>query len=207
VLLAHALALAALLLAGGSVHARTQEAARGAEPPRTAPAVEWNGVLDLQERLKDVQVETDGEGRHWIVVDAPGGPLRLAPDEFAVRLESVQEEQRRHGFLYTLLNITTPWGCLWVGLGFLGQALFTFRMVLQWWVSEKERRSVVPTAFWWGSLIGGAMLFTYFVWRKDIVGIVGQSTGLFVYARNLVLIHRTRAAARTEDGRSQPRTA
>jgi lipid-A-disaccharide synthase-like uncharacterized protein len=34
------------------------------------------------------------------------------------------------------------------------------------------------------------MLFVYFIWRKDIVGIIGQSTGVFVYARNLLLIYR-----------------
>jgi lipid-A-disaccharide synthase-like uncharacterized protein len=33
------------------------------------------------------------------------------------------------------------------------------------------------------------LLLVYFVWRRDIVGIVGQTTGVFVYARNLVLIY------------------
>lgn len=106
----------------------------------------------------------------------------------------MQEGQRANGFLYVLFNITTPLGFVWVALGFLGQALFTFRMVLQWWASEKEKRSVVPVGFWWGSLFGGLMLFVYFVWRKDVVGVLGQSTGVFVYARNLILIYRARAA-------------
>ncbi|MCE9593041.1 MAG: lipid-A-disaccharide synthase N-terminal domain-containing protein [Planctomycetes bacterium] len=83
---------------------------------------------------------------------------------------------------------------LWVTLGFAGQALFTGRMLLQWWASEKLKRSVVPESFWWASLVGGLMLLVYFVWRKDVVGVVGQSTGAFVYARNLVLIHRSRTA-------------
>ena len=74
----------------------------------------------------------------------------------------------------------------------MGQVMFTFRMVVQWWASEKHKRSVVPVSFWWGSLFGGALLFAYFVWRKDIVGVVGQSTGVFVYTRNLVLIHQGR---------------
>ncbi|MCY2961597.1 MAG: lipid-A-disaccharide synthase N-terminal domain-containing protein [Planctomycetota bacterium] len=100
------------------------------------------------------------------------------------------------GFLYRLFNITKPWSFAWIAVGFLGQALFTFRMVLQWYASEKEKRSVIPVAFWWGSLFGGILLFVYFVWRKDIVGIVGQSTGIFVYARNLVLIHRRPLPAR-----------
>ncbi|MBL8861807.1 MAG: lipid-A-disaccharide synthase N-terminal domain-containing protein [Planctomycetes bacterium] len=82
---------------------------------------------------------------------------------------------------------------MWIAVGFAGQALFTLRMVLQWYASEKEKRSVVPVAFWWGSLAGGILLLSYFVWRKDVVGVVGQSTGVFVYARNLILIHQNRA--------------
>ncbi|MBK7874607.1 MAG: lipid-A-disaccharide synthase N-terminal domain-containing protein [Planctomycetes bacterium] len=215
---AHALALGALALFtrtahAGLAHAEPLAAASAvAEPARetlaqrdvhaapsaaslaATPAVEWGGVLDLQKRLKDVPVEYDATGNPVFVLDTPEGPLRLSPDEFAARLADVQQGQREHGFLYVLFNITTPWGFVWVALGFLGQALFTFRMVLQWYASEKEKRSVIPIGFWWGSLFGGVMLFVYFVWRKDIVGILGQSTGVFVYARNLVLIYRARAA-------------
>ena len=79
------------------------------------------------------------------------------------------------------------------------QVLFTGRMLVQWLASEKRKRSVVPVAFWWMSLIGGVMLLTYFIWRKDIVGVAGQSTGLLVYGRNLILIRRRRG---TYDRRS-----
>ena len=75
-------------------------------------------------------------------------------------------------------------------LGFLGQALFAGRMLVQWLVSERQRRSVVPTVFWWMSLGGASMLLVYFVWRRDIVGVVGQTTGWIIYLRNLWFIHR-----------------
>ena len=52
---------------------------------------------------------------------------------------------------------------------------------------------MVPVGVWWGSLIGGLMLLSYFIWRWDIIGVIGQSTGAFIYARNLVLIYRARA--------------
>jgi lipid-A-disaccharide synthase-like uncharacterized protein len=146
--------------------------------------------VDLQRRLGDVDVHRN-EGGYVVRL----GDEEVGAEEFLARLDRAEEEQRSKGFLFALLNITTPWGILWVTLGFAGQALFTFRMVLQWLVSEKEKRSVVPVGFWWGSLFGGLMLFAYFAWRKDIVGIVGQSTGVFVYARNLVLIYRHRAVA------------
>lgn len=141
--------------------------------------------IDLQRRLGDVEVRRTESG-----YVARVGTEEVGGDEFLARLARAEEDRRAKGLLYALFNITTPWGFLWVTLGFAGQALFTFRMVLQWLVSEREKRSVVPVAFWWGSLFGGLMLFVYFLWRKDIVGIVGQSTGVFVYARNLILIYR-----------------
>ena len=75
-------------------------------------------------------------------------------------------------------------------LGLLGQVLFTGRMLIQWLASERERRSVVPVAFWWMSLAGASMLLVYFLWRKDIIGVLGQSAGWVVYTRNLWLIYR-----------------
>ena len=60
---------------------------------------------------------------------------------------------------------------LWVAVGFAGQAVFSARFIVQWIVSERSRRTVVPEAFWWMSLIGGISLFAYFVWRQDPVAI------------------------------------
>jgi lipid-A-disaccharide synthase-like uncharacterized protein len=68
-------------------------------------------------------------------------------------------------------------------------------MVVQWMASEKQRRSVVPPMFWWMSLIGSLMLLSYFLWRRDVVGILGQGIGLAIYVRNLHLIYLTRPAA------------
>ena len=81
---------------------------------------------------------------------------------------------------------------LWIGVGFLGQALFSMRFIVQWWASERQRRSVVPLAFWYFSLAGGATLLGYAIYRMDPVFIVGQLTGLFIYSRNLALIARVR---------------
>ncbi|TWI33196.1 lipid-A-disaccharide synthase N-terminal domain-containing protein [Paracoccus sulfuroxidans] len=79
---------------------------------------------------------------------------------------------------------------LWLAIGFAGQLLFTSRFLVQWIASEKARRSVVPTAFWWLSLAGGATLLIYAVQRHDPVFAVGQVTGLIIYLRNLALIGR-----------------
>lgn len=79
---------------------------------------------------------------------------------------------------------------LWLGVGFLGQALFSARFLVQWLASERARRSIVPRAFWFFSLAGGVTLLAYALYRRDPVFIAGQGAGLFIYARNLMLIRR-----------------
>ena len=79
---------------------------------------------------------------------------------------------------------------LWLGVGFLGQALFSARFLVQWLASERARRSIVPHAFWLFSLAGGITLLAYALYRRDPVFIAGQGAGLFIYGRNLVLIRR-----------------
>jgi lipid-A-disaccharide synthase-like uncharacterized protein len=167
---------------------RVRTAVGGTPADRTRPI-----EVDLQQRLSKLPIRAGADGLA-VTVETPDGPRDLSPEEYVEAIRRAQDVQRSHGWLYVVLNITSPAGIAWIAIGFLGQALFTFRMVLQWLASEKHKRSVVPVGFWWGSLLGGLMLFVYFVWRKDVVGIVGQSTGVFVYARNLVLIYRRRSA-------------
>jgi lipid-A-disaccharide synthase-like uncharacterized protein len=82
-------------------------------------------------------------------------------------------------------------------LGFLGQALFSARFVVQWLVSEKRKESIIPLAFWYFSLAGGCTLLTYAILRLDPVFILGQTVGLVVYLRNLILIVRRRRETAT----------
>ena len=96
----------------------------------------------------------------------------------------------------------------WLTIGFLGQTLFTARFLVQWIASERKRRSVVPVAFWWLSLSGGTALLAYAVFRRDPVIITGQALGLFVYARNLMLLTvNGRQAARPEGRSAVPEAA
>jgi len=77
-------------------------------------------------------------------------------------------------------------------LGFTGQTMFFMRFFVQWLYSEKHKRSLIPTAFWYFSIGGSSLLLIYAIIRQDIVFIVGQSTGFIIYTRNLVLISRER---------------
>ena len=81
---------------------------------------------------------------------------------------------------------------IWLGIGFLGQALFSGRFLVQWLVSEARRESVLPTAFWWFSITGGITLLAYAIYQRDPVFITGQAFGLLVYVRNLFLIRSKR---------------
>jgi lipid-A-disaccharide synthase-like uncharacterized protein len=75
-------------------------------------------------------------------------------------------------------------------LGYTGQLLFGGRFVIQWLVSERKGRSVIPLAFWLLSLAGGLLMLGYAILRRDQVFIVGQAAGLAVYLRNLMLIRK-----------------
>ena len=92
----------------------------------------------------------------------------------------------------------------WVAFGLVGQLFFTARFVVQWVVSERRGRSTVPRAFWYFSLAGGSILFLYALfYRHDLVFTLGQGAGLFIYARNLMLIRRSdggSAAAMAQEG-------
>jgi lipid-A-disaccharide synthase-like uncharacterized protein len=75
----------------------------------------------------------------------------------------------------------------WLVLGFGAQGLFASRFLVQWLVSERRRQSIIPKAFWYLSLAGGLSLLTYAIHLGDPVFILGQSFGVVVYGRNLML--------------------
>lgn len=91
--------------------------------------------------------------------------------------------------LWSFLHVGSWVEFWWVLIGLGGQMMFTGRFLVQWLASERQRRSVIPVAFWYFSLAGGLVLFAYAVYRRDPVFILGQSTGILIYSRNLWLIH------------------
>jgi len=91
-------------------------------------------------------------------------------------------------WLMKLLQIGSGYELAWVIIGLAGQAMFMLRFLVQWVVSERARRSVIPVSFWYFSLAGAAVLLAYAIYRKDPVFILGQALGFIVYLRNLRLI-------------------
>ncbi len=174
--------LGILIMSGGIVCAASPPPSESARPPRVSIKVQIDGARD---RVEIVPAE-DG-GYRYVLTMLDGRRELLTPAEFTQR---IHRQKTSGNLIETILNISGPAGLLWVGLGFLGQALFAGRMIVQWLTSERHRRSVVPPVFWWMSLAGASLLCTYFIWRHDVVGVLGQSTGWIIYVRNLWLIYR-----------------
>lgn len=81
---------------------------------------------------------------------------------------------------------------VWLAIGLFAQLMFSMRFIVQWVASERARRSIVPEAFWYFSVLGGAMLLAYAIYRMDPVFILGQGMGLLIYARNIQFIMQHR---------------
>ncbi len=75
-------------------------------------------------------------------------------------------------------------------IGFAGQGLFASRFIVQWIYSERKGESSIPIIFWYLSIFGGFGLLTYAIFRQDPVIILGQSFGIIIYLRNLILIYK-----------------
>lgn len=77
---------------------------------------------------------------------------------------------------------------LWLIVGFVGQGLFSARFLVQWLASERQKKSVIPVMFWYFSILGGSTLLVYSIYKQDPVFILGQASGLLIYARNLYFV-------------------
>jgi len=86
---------------------------------------------------------------------------------------------------------------LWKLVGWLGNLVFFSRFFVQWYATERRKQVVVPTAFWWLSLIGSLMLLVYSLRQRDSVFIFAYLFTWIPYIRNLV-IHRRHAEAHVD---------
>ena len=81
------------------------------------------------------------------------------------------------------------WLLIW---GSLGQIIFTLRFIYQWIYSRKRQESLLPLGFWLISLTGSCIIVSYALVRHDPVLILGQSTGLIVYIRNIWIMKHSK---------------
>lgn len=78
----------------------------------------------------------------------------------------------------------------WLVVGLLAQVAFSARFLVQWVLSERARRSLLPMHFWFFSVVGAVLLLAYAVHQRDPVIAVGQAAGLAIYLRNIELAQR-----------------
>lgn len=109
---------------------------------------------------------------------------------------------------YTLLNEfhatkdagfreqATTW--FWIAVGVVGQGLFALRFLIQWMVTEIRRESVIPSVFWYISVVASLLLISSHVQRQEWLYAIGISTTLFVYLRNIYWIRRGAGAPGAE---------
>ncbi len=72
-------------------------------------------------------------------------------------------------------------------IGFIAQALFSARLLLQWIASEKQKKVLTPSNFWKVSLFASFLLFVYGYLRNDFSIMLGQALTYFIYIRNMQL--------------------
>ena len=106
-----------------------------------------------------------------------------------------------HRTMQWLLSAVTSDGTIagagwnfWVGLGWAGNVLFTSRIFVQWWATERQKHVVVPTSFWWLSMAGSGCLLIYGIHRQDLVFVFAYAFTWIPYIRNLLISHRMKRA-------------
>jgi lipid-A-disaccharide synthase-like uncharacterized protein len=83
----------------------------------------------------------------------------------------------------------------WKVVGWFGNLLFFSRFVVQWQATERRKQVVVPAAFWWLSLAGSLLLFSYALfYQQDSVFIFAYAFTWIPYVRNLIIHRRHRQA-------------
>ncbi len=82
----------------------------------------------------------------------------------------------------------------WKILGWTGNLIFFSRFFVQWIATERRKQVVIPTSFWWLSLVGSILLLAYGIWQKDSVFIFAYAFTWIPYIRSLVIHYRSRAA-------------
>src|SRR5690349_19235186 len=76
----------------------------------------------------------------------------------------------------------------WIyGVGFFSQGLFGIRMLVQWYLSEKEGKIVSPLIYWQISVVANFLFLVYGILQNDFVIILGQVLAYIITIRNLQL--------------------
>ena len=84
----------------------------------------------------------------------------------------------------------------WTIFGLIANLLFASRFVIQWYVSERLKQSVIPVQFWYLSIAGSVMMLIYALYIGKIPLILGFLFPTIIYVRNLMLINKNKRASK-----------
>ncbi|HUR27933.1 MAG TPA: lipid-A-disaccharide synthase N-terminal domain-containing protein [Planctomycetota bacterium] len=86
----------------------------------------------------------------------------------------------------------------WVNaIGWGGQGVFSGRVLVQWFASERAHRPVAPRIFWQLSIAGALLMAGYSILRGEIVMLPSYVVTLLIYLRNLRIERHGAAAPRS----------
>jgi len=109
--------------------------------------------------------------------------------KFAVSLARCDEEVLSH-YLHNLWSNLRGEATFWTVFGMIANLLFASRFVIQWYVSEKLKRSVIPVQFWYLSIAGSVMMLIYAIYIGKVPLILGFLFPAIIYIRNLMLVRK-----------------
>lgn len=121
-------------------------------------------------------------------LSSSGGASGQTPCRLAIALAKCDEEVLSH----YLDNLSRNLGeiTFWTIFGLIANLLFAARFVVQWYVSERLKRSVIPVQFWYLSIAGSVMMLIYAIYIGKVPLILGFLFPTVIYIRNLMLIRR-----------------
>jgi lipid-A-disaccharide synthase-like uncharacterized protein len=93
-------------------------------------------------------------------------------------------------YLHNFWSNVTGEVTFWTIFGLIANLLFASRFVIQWYVSERLKRSVIPIQFWYLSIAGSVMMLIYAIYIGKIPLILGFLFPTVIYIRNLMLIRK-----------------
>jgi lipid-A-disaccharide synthase-like uncharacterized protein len=82
---------------------------------------------------------------------------------------------------------------LWLAVGVFGQGLFALRFLIQWLVTEVNKKSTIPAAFWYISVVASILMMSSHFQRHEWLYAIGIGSTLFIYLRNIYMVHFKKA--------------